>query len=445
MSADPLRITARRELFAEIGAERTRVQDYLADTFSDERRYLDSACETVREVAVVLGSPRGGTSVVKQVLAEADNALALPGEHRLFFTLLGLNFPDFGAEEESVEHGPVDPADRDFLVRNLLAECRGEPIPEPDRRQCERFAWEWALRLRLQWPELGLAAEEVSGWLIDAFAGQDWATEPALTVLRTLLRRGVDVNPYYYDLDPGLVRSAFPDVAVPTGPPASTIVEISPFLALRPRTRPRIDEQRPVLVIKASSDAYRIPLLHEVFQDWRVHELHLVRNPMASVNGLIDGWEHTCFWQHDLTGTGHFRQSGMDRWARRHWNFDLCEGWQQLLAAPLPELCAGQWVDPHKRILAHASGAQRIRFEDFLLAGQARQDMLGLAMSVCGLRFGADQAQAAAAERPVNQTVAAGPARWRKRRDLDKVLAIPAVDEMARRLGYDPAEVTAWL
>ncbi|KPI03535.1 hypothetical protein OK074_4902 [Actinobacteria bacterium OK074] len=430
----------RRTTFERIRAERDLAMSYLRDQYPEEREYQERAAARVRDAAVVLGSPRGGTSVFKQVLGGLRGALSLPGEHRLFFTLLGLNHPDHGRPDECVESGQLTPAQRDFLLRNLLFECRGEDIPEPTAAEWERYAWDWALRLRLQWPDVVDAPlEELVAVVRDAVLGQRRGPEPAYDVLRALRAHGLPVDPYRYDLDDDGVRTAFPDVPVPTGPPTGAIVEISPFLALRPQRRPRLDDEHHVLVIKASSDAYRVPLLHELFTGWNLHELHLTRNPLASVNGLLDGWEHRSFWQHDMTSYG--AAAG----PHRHWNFDLCEGWQDLVHGPLAELCARQWSDPHRRILRHAQDPVRLRFEDFQVGGATRRALMERTAKEIGLRLTADRVGEVDEPRRVNVTSAPAPARWRRERpELRELLDLPEVAEVSHLLGYDVRGWAQW-
>ncbi|MBT0773325.1 hypothetical protein KIH74_30550 [Kineosporia sp. J2-2] len=434
----------RRTLFARIRDERDAATGYLRDRFPQEREYLDRAAGEVRDVAVVLGSPRGGTSVFKQTLAGLPGALALPGEHRLLFTLLGLNHPDHGRPDEAVEHGPLDPEQRRFLLGNLLFECRGEEIAEPTADEWERYAWDWALRLRVQWPDtVDTPLEKLVAVISDAVSGHRAGPEPALDVLRALRAHGLPVDPYRYDLDEKLVREAFPGLPVPQGPPGGAIVEISPFLALRPQRRPEPGPGRRVLVIKASSDAYRIPLLHDLFTGWNLRELHLTRNPLASVNGLLDGWDHRSFWQHDLSG------SGVAVGPYADWNFDLCEGWQDLVRGPLTELCARQWSDPHRRILRHAHEPLRLPFEDFQAGGQQRRDLVARAAAHVGLGVRDENADVwAGVDRPrqVNVTTAPGNARWlRERPHLRELLGIREVAEVSGLLGYDVRRYGEWL
>ncbi|WP_055480117.1 hypothetical protein [Sphaerimonospora mesophila] len=436
----PGRLEHRRAMFERIRAERDAAVAYLRDRYPEEREYLDRAQEKVRDVAVVLGSPRGGTSVFKQVLGGLRGALSLPGEHRLFFTLLGLNHPDHGFADECVESGRFDSGERAFLLRSLFFECRGEEIHEPTPAEWERYAWDWALRLRLQWPDVVDAPlEELVAVVRDAALGERRGPEPAYDVLRALRAYGLPIDPYRYDLDDDMVRRAFPGLPVPTGPPGGAIVEISPFLALRPQRRPRLDDEHHVLVIKASSDAYRIPLLRDLFAGWTMRELHLTRNPLASVNGLIDGWEHRSFWQHDMSAYG----DAAGPYA--HWNFDLCEGWQGLVHGSLAELCARQWSDPHRRVLRHAKDAVLLRFEDFQVGGNTRRALVERAAKEMGLFLTEDQWGFADEPRRVNTTSAPSLGRWRRERpELHELLDLPEVSEVCGLLGYDVRDWPRW-
>ncbi|SDT72998.1 dimethylarginine dimethylaminohydrolase family protein [Actinoplanes derwentensis] len=57
--------------------------------------------------------------------------------------------------------------------------------------------------------------------------------------------------------------------------------------------------------------------------------------------------------------------------ARRWWNFDIFPGWQRYTDAPLPVVCARQWLGAHRAIVRDltpdaAEAIIRIRFEDLL-------------------------------------------------------------------------------
>jgi hypothetical protein len=76
-----------------------------------------------------------------------------------------------------------------------------------------------------------------------------------------------EFNPFYYDLKPSLLKPYFPNISYPEGPPNPHFcIEEPPFIVLKPRRRPSPEEisSKPWL-LKASIDAFRLPLLKQLF------------------------------------------------------------------------------------------------------------------------------------------------------------------------------------
>ncbi len=66
----------------------------------------------------------------------------------------------------------------------------------------ERYAWDWALRLRLQWPDtIDAPLEELLGVVRDSMLAHRTGPEPAFDVLRALREYGLPVDPYQYTLE----------------------------------------------------------------------------------------------------------------------------------------------------------------------------------------------------------------------------------------------------
>jgi hypothetical protein len=441
----------RAERLALLCAERERLQSHLRDRFPAEHQWQQRARE-LRRVAIVVGSPRGGTSIIHHVLRSAEDAVAPLGEHRCLFTLRGWNFPDATLDRECVEDMPIAPPVRQALLDQIALECWGEPNLEPTAEQRSLFAWNWALRFQLQWPDLGVDSE----WLAELVEGVTATLQRRGTTLsgqnvtaaalRALLDAGVPLDPHLYSLDDRLHREVFTDVPESRQFPGETILEIPPFIAFGPRHRPRV-AARSTLVIKASSDAYRLPTLRNLFAGWRIHWLHLARNPLAAVNGLLDGWAHRGFWQHDLTALGK-QQVGRARAAAHLWCFDVFPGWREYLNRPLSDVCLEQWHYPHSRILTHLGSepdVTRARFEDFLANGRIRRDLLVRLADGLGLTCSSYYLTGARNPEIINATVAPAPARWlRTRPGLISLLTDDRVATMAVRLGYTPKEVFEW-
>ena len=433
-------LAARAARLSALRAERAEVRAYLRDADRREAAYLDAA-GAVRRVALVVGSPRGGTSAFTAVLARGDNALALPGEHRHLFTLVGANFPDHGGWGECGDAEALSDEAVAIVRDELRADAAGVPVADPGAADVERSAWEWALRFQLQWPELDVAIDTVATVVHDAVRAlrSPDGTVPSpdrlvADILGRLLDGGIPVDPFLYALDADVLRAAFGERPLPTRAPASTVIEISPYLVVGPTRRPVVGDDA-VFVLKASSDAFRLPTLRRVFEGFDVRFLHLVRNPLAAVNGLLDGWAHHCFWQHDLSPFG---MPDVDDPARpgSWWKFDLFDDWRAVYDAPLPELCARQWLSSHERILAECDDAPRLRFEAFQ-AADLRAAVMEAAADQLGVVHGAGFADAVARPPVVNSTAAPVAGRWRARPDVTDVLSVPGVRRMATALGYD--------
>jgi len=432
----------RAERLALLRAEREHLQAQLRAHFPEEQRWALRARE-LRRVAIVVGSPRGGTSAIHNLLRFAEGAAAPLGEHRCLFTLRGWNFPDATLERECVEDAPVPPLVRQALLDQIASECWGEPNLEPSPEQRALFAWNWALRFGLQWSDLDLDPE----WLAERVEGvirmlqrrgvvlDDQNVTAA--VLRTLLDAGVPLDPHLYALDDHLRREVFADVPEAERSPGATILEIPPFIAFGPRHRPPASAD--TLVIKASSDAYRLPRVRRLFAGWSIRWLHLARNPLAAVNGLLDGWAHRGFWQHDLTKIER-RGGGNGDGPARLWCFDLFPGWREYLDRPLVDTCLQQWHYPHSRILTHLAdepNVTRAHFEEFLAGGPTRWQMLVNLVEGLGLSAGPDFVRAAQRPAIVNATVAPAPARWiGSRPALISLLSEERVAAMVVDLGY---------
>lgn len=442
---------SRPQRLALLATERERLQAHLRDRYPAERRWRERARE-LRRVAIVVGSPRGGTSVVHHLLRSAAGAVAPLGEHRPLFTLAGWNFPDATRELECIEDMPLAPGEREALLDEIAFECWGEPNLEPSAEQRLRFAWSWALRFQLQWPDLGADLEWVAERVEAVVAalqkrgielGGENVTAAAL---RALLDSGVPLDPHLYALADRLRRDLFTDVPESGPPRGGTILEIPPFLAAGPRHRPR-PATAGTLVLKASSDAHRLPTLRRLFAGRQVHWLHLTRNPLAVVNGLLDGWAHRGFWQHDLT---ELTEPGIAHAPRdRHlWCFDLFPGWREHLNGSLDDLCLEQWLHPHSRILTHLGPEQRVtrvRFEEFLAGGRMRTNLLVRMAEGLGLTSSARYMTVAHRPAIINATVAPAPARWLSARPgLLSLLSEDRVAAMAVRLGYTPKEAFEW-
>lgn len=428
-----------------------RAREMVAQTAGPTR----SASRTdIGRVIVVLSSSRGGSSLLFSLLRRTGRFLCLQGEHTALYRIHGL----LGTTKDSPGHdGMVSAApDVEAFAASLLAEVTPEDVDarvnatQPD---LNGFARRSVLALVQQWSFLAKPVEPV----YEAVRKVLHSVRPGnldsdgflLAVIRQLRREGFPVDPWYYDLPPERIAQAFPALPRPAHPPpVEVIVEEPPFVVPRAAVAPTERDyiERPLL-LKASVDAYRLEMLGDIFPNAKFRVLHLVRNPAASVNGLIDGWQHRGFFSRELSETTGLRVAGYSHlpWGRHWWNFDLPPAWTSLVDKPLPEVCAAQWRSAHESILQSLAIASvpflRLRAEDLQCVsrrGQLIRRTLRFA-GVAPIDRGTDPVT------PIMPTAPPRPGRWRDRAiSLAPALAEPRTVEIARQLGYGGSPDQDW-
>lgn len=218
------------------------------------------------------------------------------------------------------------------------------------------------------------------------------------------------------------------------------VLEEPPYIIQTPREGPTVEDLRntPVL-LKTSTNAYRLPWLKTLFPHSEFRFIVLGRNPAASINGLIDGWLSNAFHSHNLEFVQPLSIKGYsdtvafgDRW----WKFDLPPGWSDYDNAPLAEVCAFQWRAAYKAILDGVSGdVLHVKTEDLLSADKSAAT-LGSIFKFCGTN--SQVALDPLSARPVMASQAPQAARWRLREEeIWLQLQHPLVQEIAHRLNYD--------
>jgi hypothetical protein len=398
--------------------------------------------EQVRELVVVVSSSRGGSSLLGELLRHVDGLVHLSAESNPSF-LLARSSP--GRE-------------RKVLADELAADL-GQADDSLDERGRHELLLQAAWRLVMQWPspaidvddvrrEAGLTLDDLvreEGWPPDRFIDRAAFT---LRLLERLRGRHPEIDPWYYDVPEALVRRRFPGIRRPEGPPAGALVEMPPFVCLRPwRRADAATLAAGTVVLTTPRNAFRLPVLRHAFPAARLRVVHLVRNPAAAVNGLMDGWRHRGFFNCRVErALGISGYSDRYAWGRSWWNYDFPPGWEALVDLPLAAVCAEQWRSPHLAALQAADDDDlevlRLRFEDVVGPPEIREPALARLAGWLGLDEAGRRALRSLRLPPVMATAPPAPARWRaSAEELGPVLADPATMELAERLGYasDPA------
>jgi hypothetical protein len=91
-----------------------------------------------------------------------------------------------------------------------------------------------------------------------------------------------------------------------------------------------------------------------LFPNAAITIIHVVRDPVSSITGLMSGWRHHGFFKH-LMPPGSLKIAGYSKpslpWTGEWWKFDLPPGWRRYADGTLAEVCAQQWLSANDHVL----------------------------------------------------------------------------------------------
>ncbi|TDR47497.1 hypothetical protein DFR29_102157 [Tahibacter aquaticus] len=385
-----------------------------------------AACfDDVRQVVLIASASRSGSSALAEWLRAQPGLLHLGGELKSILRLVGV--ASFCGDDCSDVLREIPPALMPAFEREFFRRLGELPPPDAGIR-LRQLTDNVLFNLCCQWPDEVFCADQVLAWVTATLGGLGWRradefdpVEFLLALLPRIHQQHPGVCPYRYDLPTEKVRQHFPHRPLPVGPLPGRLIEETPFVLPRLWRQPAAEElRRRAVVIKDPSNIYRMGLLRKVFAKAEIRVVHLVRNPAASINGLLDGWEHRNFFSHrtaePLQIAGY---SERHPWATHWWKFDLPPGWQAVRNASVGDVCAFQWATTNRRILAEtvasARSTWRIKFEDFIDAGPRGHEARCALLHWLGI---AAAARLLERPRPVMVTERPAPYRWRSRENL---------------------------
>ncbi len=406
----------------------------------------------VRKVALILSAPRSGSSLLQSLLKTLPEVYSLSGECVPFYKLNGL-----ASDADASDVLPASAGSRSqrlALGRDFLGDFSMPEDATSDPLWKERYLDDIALRLPLQWPQVPFSYSAVRKAAGDALATH-LAAAPRfckegfyLELLARLRQRYPAIDPYYYDIPARLVAARFPRLRIPAGPPNDTfLIEEPPFILLEPRRRAGAAALRSqTLLLKSTVNCYRLGLIRSLFPNAKVRVLYLTRHPLASINGLCDGWLHRGFFSRNMRarlrrGLAIAGYSDQHPWGKWWWNFDLPPGWEEFAASRLESVCAFQWMSANRQVQkvlrATALPALRIRFEDITGGLASRKKSL---MSICrflDLDFTGFHGPLLKAPPVIQATQPPGPWRWmQKRAALLPLLRDRRLQKVSSATGY---------
>jgi hypothetical protein len=407
--------------------------------------------DAVQEVIVLCSSSRGGSSLLFRALAQSKQLLSPRGEEAVFLKLA----PSVRTSVDDAQ--PDKLSDTEVAtIRTALANDIGVGAPNARTRDIGRYIRDLAVRLPLQWPGLVRAEDVVKAydvlvpeWSTGEQSDGLWEIDQLFRAIVGRLEADRGVDHRYYDRDP-LCSLAVPTDSDPAGPPdGGRFIEEPPFIPVLARDVP-VDGIWPTkLLLKSPSSCHRLELFHQLFPGTRVRILHLIRNPGAAVNGLIDGWRHWGFYSRDAREHGHIlsipgysdRVPGGTHW----WNFDAPAGWSDYACEPLADVCAFQWGAAHRAVAQyvrrHQADYHRVDFADLIEGPAARGRAIA---GVCEFLGISDPTTGGRWPGVLMATTAPAAGRWRRREDEIGEAIRRRAGDVATTLDFEWARRESW-
>ena len=401
----------------------------------------------IKTVAVILCSPRSGSSLVKHALEVHPAIASLTGEIEPF---LILTENGFGHNSNSDAIGNLK--NKQALIDNIFDDLTVQSNTSLD---ASFLANTWEKRFLVQFP---------------AEFSSDASRENLKYILHQLLNNNNNNinninninnnNPHqeYDSLKKTILSAVFKNEpwksnyydAWPTSDPIRWFneplkIEEPPFVVPRNGRRPftEDDAKNKVLLFKTPPDVYRVGMYEALFPNADIKYIHLTRGYAQTVNGLLDGWlSPVGFFSHDLRRAGlNLRIEGYsDRvpFGKWWWKFDLPPNWRDFLEAKLEDVCLNQWSSAHKAVFDSGVKTLQLSFEDFLAAPDMAIRKIEKYLGLPEMDIPKNLPVMMATEVPKQK-------RWNKRNDL--ILSLgesEQVGKMMTLLGYEMNSET-WL
>ena len=422
----------------------------------------------IKKVIIIVSPPRSGSSLLFNILRRIPCICALNGESVPFFKLNGIASDADCSDEIRPEKISEE------QIKKLTVDFFGDlhfnyDKPDMDSETLEQYFQELILRFSIQWPEIEFNYDRFILSAKKAFT-EDMRkqrrfnkVEYYLELFKELKKEYSSINPYYYDIPPYMIKEKFPDEILPSGPPGDCLmIEEPPFVLVSPGCTPELrDLKEKILLIKEPVNCYRFKILEKMFKNAEISIIQLVRNPAASVNGLIDGWLYRGYFSHNMMNYYDLNKmqpkalnikgySDLFPWGKYWWKYDLPPQWEEYSNSPVEEVCSFQWYSANKFISDYLKESSNssclVKYENIIRDLSCRYKEFEKIISFLGLS-NKTLTELDITEFPIVQaTELPGPFRWKKRREqLKNVLNKKEIHKMAEQLGYAADNTGDWL
>lgn len=438
------------ETMSHVLARRNDLLTFIHAQWPKEKTFIESCKEHIKTITFILGAPRSGTSVLKDTLAKHPGLLAMQGEHRLHFTLHQLCFPDHGGTyEENTSTPMLSQHKKRSIINNIFSDVYlDDESVLTQRNDIELYAHRFLYQLLVQWPSVAFDYKKTIQSICDTYlACKITHKEQHHYFYQKLLKQLNTLYPdIHYDFYDG-VKASPSNHDVAAFYHDRKIIEITPYIILRPQKPKTPLRSTTPLLLKASSDPYRLRLLKSCFAAYNLNYIYLCRNPLATINSMIDTWHHHGFGQYAIPSSLNYTNPNLPHNA---WKLDLFENWERSQDWSLLDICIAQWISSHKKIQSFLTKDNplyiKANFEHFQQGNFLRDELLARLYLFMGLQNNETVKKATHENRLINTTVAPKPGRWRARKDLLKVVMDNhQVLQISNALGYTAETLSTWI
>ncbi len=427
-----------------------------------------STLRDVERLILVNSAPRSGSSLLYAVLKDIPGLASISGECVPFYKLNGISDDSSASDlipDDIARMVDFQRLSRDFLSDASIGDASGEVLKDAPAQK--RYVSDLLLRFSIEWPQIAFDAKAFSATAHESLLAYSRrhkrfsAQEFYLELIKELRREYPRINPYYYDMAKTLVKKAFPEAALPDGPPNEVLmIEEPPFILANPRKNFDLNGLKDkALILKSPLNCYRMNFIRKAFPNAEIKIIFLTRNPLASVNGLFDGWLYHGFFSHNLKA---LMENGIKRldikgysekapWARWWWKFDLPPGWEGYAGKNLEDVCLFQWLSANRAIkdyLSREKGVEfcHVRYEDLVNGIEKRRVEFKRILEFLGFDNSVSKSMKIEPLPVVQATEAPRQSRWKGREDMLKPLVLGNAEAIAisEDLGYLKKDIDEW-
>ena len=433
--------------------------------------WLKATLRDIKKIVIIHSASRSGSSLLFAILRKIPRLYSLSGEGVPFYKLNGFFSDVFPSEK--IPEKPIETIDNDFgMSRDLLSDfsiIESQDDVMKDSVLLNQYIDDIALRFSMQWPVIDFSYDIFKDLAVQAFNvylksyRRFYKEEFYLELLSFLKSEYDDINPYYYDIPEDMVKRRFPDIRVPSGPPNDILmIEEPPFILLSPGRKVRKEDlSKEILLLKSPTNGYRMSYIENISPEADIKVVYLTRNPLASINGLYDGWLYRGFFSHNLKNFFRDNKTELKRlkisgysdkyeWGKWWWNYDLPPGWQDYAERNLEEVCTFQWYSANKAIQKYMDNTtikvHQTKYENIVRNLDSRISEIKKIIDFIGISQDAIKDLSLDKLPVVQATQPPKLYRWKKRRDrLLSIINNPKISKMSTKLGYDKERVEEWL